>query len=77
MSADVARLAQSLGAVSPGCIRPVITVEELVELELRAIRTCNIRSREPARENLLRAPFDIGLKSAFSWVHHTHLPMID
>ena len=37
----------------------------LVELGLRAIRTIC------ARKDLRRARFDIWLKSAFSWVHHT------
>ena len=38
----------------------------LVELGLRAIRTIY------ARKDLRRAPIDIWLKSAFSWVHHTY-----
>ena len=42
-----------------------LRLKELVELELRAIRTIC------ARKNLRRARFDIRLKSAFSWVHHT------
>ena len=39
--------------------------KKLVDLGLRAIRTLY------ARKDLRRAPFDIWLKSAFSWVHHT------
>ena len=42
-----------------------LRLKALVELELRAI--CTIY----ARKDLRRAPFDIWLKSAFSWVHHT------
>ena len=37
----------------------------LVDLETRAIRTLY------ARKDLQRDQFDIWLKSAFSWVHHT------
>ena len=42
-----------------------LRLKALVELETRAIRTLY------ARKDLRRAPFDIWLKSAFSWVHHT------
>ena len=48
-----------------GSVGVTLRLKELVELELRAIRTIY------ARKNLRCAPFDIWLKSAFSWVHHT------
>ena len=41
----------------------------LVGLETRAIRT--LYARKDYGKDLRRAPFDIWLKSAFSWVHHT------
>ena len=49
-----------------GSVGATLRLTELVELGLRPIRTIY------ARKNLRRAPFDIWLKSAFSWVHHTH-----
>ena len=48
-----------------GSVGVTLRLTELVDLELRAIRTIY------ARKNLRRAPFDIWLKSALSWVHHT------
>ena len=49
-----------------GSVGVTLRLTALVELELRAIRTIY------ARKDLRRAPFDIWLKSAFSWVHHTY-----
>ena len=46
-----------------GSVELTLRLKALVELELRAKRTTC------ARKDLRRAPFDIWLKSAFSWVH--------